>query len=297
MPNQVALSDAQDSLLGSGRRIVKSWWWRPQSRANPYNIGDETTSFVLDRLFDVTAERVEVPESQLVGAGSILQNAWAQKSAKVCHIVGAGFIMPQPHRPVPAHLAIHSVRGYLSRESLDTASKSAISVGDPGLLASEIATKKPRRPKFSYGVIPHISALATGEWKGANDLMPNSTTIDVRTTDIEAFLAAMQECEVIVSQSLHGLIFADALGIPNTWAGDWDSPLPGGNNFKFFDYFSSVSRPHHLMTPPGLTLSETSVLKNLHEPDSRRIGRVQADIFEAFNAALTQIGEESANGG
>lgn len=296
MPNRLALLDAQDLLPASDRRMVKSWWYRPQSRVSPYNIGDETTSFVLDRLFDITASRVELPDAEIVGAGSILQNAWAQQSTEICHIVGAGFVMPQLHRPIPSHLAIHSVRGYLTRESLDTANKSAISVGDPGLLASEIAPKKPRRPKFSYGIIPHISALAAGEWKGRNDLLPNSTTIDVRTTNIEAFLAAMQDCEVIVSQSLHGLIFADALGIPNTWLGDWDSPVRGGNNFKFFDYFSSVGRPSYLMSVRGVETSEASVLKHLHEPDSVRIGRVQADIFEAFNDALTQIAGDIAGG-
>lgn len=295
MPNEVALPHAQDSLLGSGRRTVRSWWYRPQSLANPYNIGDETTSFVLDKLFDITAERVELPQGQIVGAGSILQNAWNQKSAGISHVVGAGFVMPQLHRQIPPHLAIHSVRGYLTRESIDTANKSAISVGDPGLLVSEFAPKKPRRPKFSYGIIPHISALVANEWTSSNDHLPNSVKIDVRTLDIVAFIRAMQDCEIIVSQSLHGLIFADALGIPNTWVGDWDSPVRGGNNYKFFDYFSSVGRPHYLMSEPGVALSETSVLTNLHEPDSQRIGRVQADILEAFDAALTQIGEDPAN--
>ena len=295
MPNPLASWDVPDRLLASDRRLIRAWWYRPQSRVSPYNIGDETTSFVLARVFDITAERVETPNAQLVGAGSILQNAWTQKTANPCHIVGSGFVMPQPHRAIPSHLTVHSVRGYLTRESLDSERKSAISVGDPGLLASEIAPTRPRRPQFTYGIIPHISALAAGEWKNTSDLLPNSTMIDVRTNDIMAFLAAMQDCEVIVSQSLHGLIFADALGIPNAWLGDWDAPVRGGNNFKFFDYFSSVGRPAHLMAVRGPALFKTSVLRNLSEPDCARIRNVQSDIISAFDSALADLAEQTSS--
>lgn len=35
--------------------------------------------------------------------------------------------------------------------------------------------------------------------------------------DPDQFLHAMKACEAIISSSLHGLIFAEALGIPNLW--------------------------------------------------------------------------------
>src|SRR5699024_2844099 len=41
--------------------------------------------------------------------------------------------------------------------------------------------------------------------------------IDLETDSIEDTLDAITSCEVIVSTSLHGLILADAYGIPNAW--------------------------------------------------------------------------------
>ncbi len=45
--------------------------------------------------------------------------------------------------------------------------------------------------------------------------------------------------ENIVSSSLHGIILADAYGIPSAWL---SSETPKGLEFKFYDYFLSVSK-------------------------------------------------------
>jgi pyruvyltransferase len=288
VPNSLVSSKAPD-FSDSDRRSVRSSSYGHQSRVSPLNIDDRSTSFVFDRLFDTTAERVGMPEAQLGGAGSILQNTRSQRSSHTCHIVGSDYVLPQMHRPVPPQLTVHSVRGYLTRETLDMERKSTISVGDPRMLVSGIAPKRPHRPKFSYGIIPHISALAAGEWKNSNALLPNSTTIDLGATAVEAFLGAMQDCEIIISQSLHGLIFADALGIPNAWLGDWDTSVRGGADFKFFDYFSAIGRPAHLIAARASALSETAVLRSLYEPDGMRIRPVQAHVIAAFDCALKEI--------
>jgi pyruvyltransferase len=55
-------------------------------------------------------------------------------------------------------------------------------------------------------------------------------------------------CERIVSSSLHGLVIADAYGIPNAWLnsdGGAGGSRPGGGEFKFYDYFASVNKLRH----------------------------------------------------
>ena len=49
---------------------------------------------------------------------------------------------------------------------------------------------------------------------------------------------AIASCEVVLSQSLHGLIVADALGVPNVWIAPTGDMV--GGRFKFDDYFSTL---------------------------------------------------------
>lgn len=44
-------------------------------------------------------------------------------------------------------------------------------------------------------------------------------------------------CEYVVSTSLHGLILADAYGVPNQWI-----TLQNRSDFKYKDYYSSVGK-------------------------------------------------------
>ena len=90
----------------------------------------------------------------------------------------------------------------------------------PNSQEGQIATITLNRPDELNTIVPpmpdeveHAVATATRD--------PDVKVIDIMRSgydDIEAFLDEVSECEHVISTSLHGLIVAQAYGIPVGWA-------------------------------------------------------------------------------
>lgn len=63
----------------------------------------------------------------------------------------------------------------------------------------------------------------------------------------------IQECELIVSSSLHGIIFSDAYKVPNVWVKFSDETFDG--SFKYLDYMMSVGRQERVPVKWGENMS------------------------------------------
>lgn len=62
--------------------------------------------------------------------------------------------------------------------------------------------------------------------------------------EIETFIDDLNECEAVLSSSLHGIIIANAYGVPARYFRFKDQTLGGSaEGKKFSDYFQSVSMP------------------------------------------------------
>ena len=68
------------------------------------------------------------------------------------------------------------------------------------------------------------------EFKGES-----AALIDVRMPPKDV-VNAISRCNYVISSSLHGLIVADSLKIPNLWVKSSDSII--GGEFKYHDYYS-----------------------------------------------------------
>ncbi len=150
---------------------------------------------------------------------------------------------------------IHAVRGPKTRAAcLSWGWKCPEVYGDPGILLPrfvhyEDCADPPGNWDWDIGWVPHFK-----------DEMKNVMgwhTISPKTDDPWKFVGELLTCSVIVSQSLHGLVLADAYGIPSVWAPlsarpKWKGvkakgrahrgPLKRGDawTFKYEDYYESI---------------------------------------------------------
>ena len=110
--------------------------------------------------------------------------------------------------------------------------KNDVVLADPAILVRKMVKKAAPERKYT-GVIPHHS-----DWNSEflqNIKTENIKIIDVRENPVQV-IREIRECRCILSSSLHGLIFADALGIPCRWV-LFSDKVPGGA-MKFEDYYS-----------------------------------------------------------
>ena len=221
-----------------GTRSVAQHWWRLEP-----NIGDVMSPLVVQCALSV--QPVWVPGrfgGKLLGTGSVLEALAASDL-----VVGAGLIADH-EIDVPDSARVLSVRGPLSRRNLRN---SAIPerYGDPGLLVAELfgLQSSPSRDR-PVGVVPH--------WTDTETLHTASRIVNVRALNVALpwpdFFAELSACSSVLSSSLHGIVFAESLGIPAAWLRP--GVALGGRGFKFEDYYLGTDRkpPAPLSLEAGL---------------------------------------------
>jgi hypothetical protein len=203
------------------------------------NWGDCFTPFLFREHYGVEIEQCGPEQAALFSTGSILS---AAPDGFAGHVLGSG-LMDFGHgnnrdfRLDPLDLTsarVHLLRGHQTRNLCVIGKRweDAVVLGDPGILAYLLA--KPTSTEFEHGVIPHYVEQNNPQielWRsrGAN-------IIDVQS-GVQNVIDEANKCAKIVSSSLHGLVLADSLGIPNHMVRlhDYRVWLRG---FKFDDYYS-----------------------------------------------------------
>lgn len=205
-------------------RFITAFWWE-----DVQNFGDGMTSWLLPHYGFVPIRQL-LPQARLVGVGSLLQRLDPSYSGAVW---GAGSIRDEP-RPLP-EARVLAVRGALSADVIGA--REPLALGDPGLLAGRIARRP--RVRWDVGIVPHY----THRDNGVVAALQREGGASVRVIDVRQSAAAATKeiaaCSVVLTSSLHGLVVADAYGIPAAWTAL--EPELNGADFKFRDYESVVS--------------------------------------------------------
>ena len=201
------------------------------------NWGDHISGEIVSHFFDVDFEICTDPSvaGKTLVVGSVLSNCYPTDS-----VWGAGCIAPGEIGHSKGKLQIHALRGPLTlqelRKSFDVP---AIPFGDPALLMGRIHKLSSSQPDYEYGVIPHWVDLGLLAVEKLRHL--GVKVIDIRQST-EDLLNEISSVKKLLSSSLHGLILADSMSIPNCRV-QFSSNVIGGD-FKFLDYCLSVGRTH-----------------------------------------------------
>ncbi|WP_366552622.1 polysaccharide pyruvyl transferase family protein [Aquibaculum sediminis] len=199
------------------------------------NFGDLLAPWLVERMTGRPVTFIKENRScvHYVVVGSILGHV---RSTSI--VWGVGSFGTEQKERVEKRAKYLAVRGPLTRNKILTAGGHCPDIyGDPGLLVPLFYQPEIEK-KHDVGVI-----IRHSEQKWRKSLSKtNIKVIDLNTDAIEDTVKDICSCKRIVSSSLHGLILADAYGIPNAWL---ESESPWGGTFKYWDYLISVDKVKH----------------------------------------------------
>lgn len=154
---------------------------------------------------------------------------------------GSGLMRPLTIKEVEARkrlkgIKVHAVRGKLTRRELqDSLGWEVPEVyGDPALLLPDVIPPQDQG-HGQVAVVPHYVHLPRIDHNAVS-----GRVVDVRN-DVKTVVEEIAGAQAVVSSSLHGLIVAQAYGVPWVWLDVIDHQL-GGKDFKFEDFFSCLDR-------------------------------------------------------
>jgi pyruvyltransferase len=106
-----------------------------------------------------------------------------------------------------------ALRGELSRQRVGATQNLAL--GDPGLLASKVMPRREQK-KFTLGIVPHHLEKSNPVFGRLMRRLGHDVTLIDAQGKPQTVFASIDQCEHILSSSLHGLIVADS--VANHWA-------------------------------------------------------------------------------
>lgn len=207
------------------------FWWKP--RDGSVNVGDHLSKVLVSAVLalrDTNLLRKRPGTPRLFSIGSVLHFA---KTGEVVWGSGINGKIPEAaHRF--SDLDVRAVRGPKTRDFLMGKGIKVPEVyGDPALLLPRFFDKAfltpPERKPFA--VVPHFNE-SLDKYVGYEQHLI-SPRVEPGT-----FVRGLLGAELIVSSSLHGLILAEAYGIPAVYLA-WGN---GEDRFKYDDYYAGTGR-------------------------------------------------------
>ncbi len=207
--------------LRSDRPLPMYWW------AGETNFGDILSPVITAYVSGMSPRPVHSRRhGKVVAVGSVL---FAARPGDV--VWGAGSVREQPVDLDGT--VVLAVRGPLTAALVRGDVAPAVH-GDPAVLLPRLHAPR-ELPNARIGLVPHLvdrAIMTSGD--------PAVRVIDLGTRDWRSVVDQIAACDVVLSSSLHGVIVAEAYGVPAVWTKASDGVV--GDGFKFRDYYAATDR-------------------------------------------------------
>lgn len=246
-----SLLSLQGLKLSRRRRIrnsrqapIKLWWWKYKNgKSGQENFGDIVTTDIIKSIFGYNVVFSEIYQCQMIGVGSIIYALDDYADTNIVNVWGSGYIDNKRHPILDNNFRFWCVRGQLSQKRInkENYSKDSLALGDPGILANLVYQYKKNNKSNKIGFIPHHSNIRS---RLTNKIKKDGRFIVINPLDSPENIAKqIVSCKMVLSASLHGLIFSDSFKVPNFCV-----PIikkSDGGDYKFKDYYSGVDKKYY----------------------------------------------------
>lgn len=230
------------------------------------NLGDNISPIIVDNV----AKRLEIDTSvqingtkHLYAIGSIIT-----AGGQDCTVWGSGLLNTRIlFRLRGRNIDFRAVRGPLSRIVLiDQGFDVPPIYGDPAILMPLFYNPDVEK-KYKVSVITHMDEIIDTSHEDVH-------TISIATDDYISFINEVKSSQLIVSSSLHGIIFAETYGVKAIML------KPRTDLFKYYDYYYSTNRYNF---PIVSSIKEALTIVPPALPDFEKM---RSDLLMTFPADL-----------
>lgn len=221
---------------------MKPYYWESEHG----NFGDDLNLWLWD--FLLPGFRDVHPETLLVGVGTVLNRVLLPAEGKKL-VIGSGFgYGTLPDMSNAAEWDIRSVRGPLTAAKVGIAEE--FGVIDPAVMVADMPEFQGLAKVHKRSFVPHWESATAGVWPAVCDIV-GLNYIDPRG-EAKDVIRQIAQSELIVAESMHGAILADAFRVPWIAVTTSDSI----NSFKWNDWARTLDVSYRPRQVPVSTRAE-----------------------------------------